>query len=90
VLTKQCVRHVYVSGVKLCDNPADIAFIIDSSVSILTENFDKQKIFVQELMQTFEIGPDSIQVSAVTFSRDARTEFNFNDVDNTQEAQARV
>ncbi|XP_060568705.1 cartilage matrix protein-like [Ruditapes philippinarum] len=41
-------------------------------------------------MQTFDIGPDSIQVSAVTFSRDARTEFNFNDVDNTQEAQARI
>ncbi|XP_060597224.1 cartilage matrix protein-like [Ruditapes philippinarum] len=41
-------------------------------------------------MQTFDIGPDTIQVSAVTFSRDARTEFNFNDVDNTQEAQARI
>ena len=41
----------------------DLAFMIDSSSSIGSENFEKVKSFVSEIVSRFEIGPDLTRVS---------------------------
>ncbi|XP_053375389.1 cartilage matrix protein-like isoform X2 [Mercenaria mercenaria] len=86
------VNIVYVGAapVKLCDKSADIAFLIDSSSSIWIYDFEKQIKFVQELVKRFNIGPDTIQVAALTFSHNVVNEFHFNDVDSAQEASDRI
>ncbi|XP_045170648.2 cartilage matrix protein-like isoform X2 [Mercenaria mercenaria] len=76
--------------VQICDKPADIAFLIDSSSSIWIYDFEKQIKFVQELVKRFNIGPDTIQVAALTFSHNVVNEFHFNDVDSAQEASDRI
>ncbi|XP_045171316.1 cartilage matrix protein-like [Mercenaria mercenaria] len=89
------VNIVYVMGTSpvlytLCDKPADIAFVIDSSSSIWIYDFEKQITFVQELVKMFNIGPDTIQVAALTFSHNVVNEFHFNDVTSAQEASERI
>ena len=46
---------------------ADIAFVVDSSSSIWEEDFKKQKIFLEEVVKKFEIGPDDVQVCRSVF-----------------------
>ena len=57
---------------------ADVALLIDSSSSIKMSNFNKQIQFVQDLVKQFALGPDLIQVSALTFSVHVNVRFNFN------------
>ena len=53
-------------------------FLLDSSVSVGTTNFDKQKRFVADFAGTFDIAPNAVRVGVVTFASDANNEFNLN------------
>ena len=59
-------------------NPADIVFLLDSSVSVGTTNFEKQKNFVADFAGTFDIAPNAVRVGVVTFASVANNEFNLN------------
>ncbi|XP_060079522.1 collagen alpha-1(XII) chain-like [Ylistrum balloti] len=60
------------------DKPADIVFVLDSSESEKQENFTKQINFVYNFAKRFEIGPDNVQFSTVTFSSEIRNDFYLN------------
>ena len=47
---------------------ADILFIFDASSSVGITNFNKEKDFVKTLINSFPIGPKSVQVGRITFS----------------------
>ena len=50
---------------------ADIAFVIDSSGSIIAddpENWRRVLRFVEDIVEKLDIGPEKIRVAAVTFS----------------------
>lgn len=53
----------------------DIMFLMDSSGSIGDENFRKMKIFMKNLINKIEIGPDKTQIGVVQFSDDSKEEF---------------
>ena len=59
-------------------NPADIVFLLDSSGSVGTPDFQKQKDFVARFAQSFDIGPNKTQIGVVTFSSGPHNEFNLN------------
>ena len=59
--------------------PADIVFVLDSSLSMLEHQFRKQLQFVANFTDHVQVGPRDFQISVITFSTDARIEFYLND-----------
>ena len=51
---------------------------MDSSGSVGTTNFQKQKQFVAKFAQSFTIGPRNVQIGVVTFATRVHNEFNLN------------
>ena len=60
-------------------------FLLDSSVSVGTTNFDKQKNFIADFAGTFDIGPNAVRVGVVTFASAANNEFTLNAFQNRDE-----
>ncbi|KAK3598970.1 hypothetical protein CHS0354_024642 [Potamilus streckersoni] len=56
--------------------PADVIFLVDSSISQESENFNKQLNFIKDFVQSVYIGPNYVQVSVITFSFNATVEFD--------------
>ncbi|XP_069119207.1 cartilage matrix protein-like [Argopecten irradians] len=57
------------------DEPVDLAFLLDSSGSEGTRNFDQQRQFVSLIVNEFDITPTGTQVGLVTFATTAHTQF---------------
>lgn len=57
-----------------CGKPAEIFFLLDSSSSIWSVDFDKQLKFVSDVIGSFEIGPDKVRVGVASFSYRYRQE----------------
>ncbi|CAG01460.1 unnamed protein product, partial [Tetraodon nigroviridis] len=57
------------------DVQADVVLLVDGSYSIGLANFAKVRAFLEVLVNTFDIGPDKVQISLVQYSRDPHTEF---------------
>lgn len=69
--------------------PADVVFVLDSSVSMTQEDFQKQLDFVANFSGRVPIGPRDFQISVVTFSSEAHLEFYLNQFsDNTSVIEA--
>uniref|UniRef100_A0A674BTJ6 Collagen type XII alpha 1 chain n=1 Tax=Salmo trutta TaxID=8032 RepID=A0A674BTJ6_SALTR len=60
------------------DVQADVVILVDGSYSIGLSNFAKVRSFLEVLVNSFDIGPDKVQISLVQYSRDAHTEFYLN------------
>uniref|UniRef100_A0A674ES98 Collagen alpha-1(XII) chain n=1 Tax=Salmo trutta TaxID=8032 RepID=A0A674ES98_SALTR len=60
------------------DVQADVVILVDGSYSIGLSNFAKVRAFLEVLVNSFDIGPDKVQISLVQYSRDAHTEFYLN------------
>ena len=58
--------------------PADIVFLLDASGSEGTSNFHKQVEFVSNFAKQFNIGPNAVQIGAVTFSDGPHNSFYLN------------
>lgn len=75
----QHIKDKVVHGIcshKACENmKIDLMFLMDSSGSIGEENFSKMKIFMKNLINRIEIGPDKTQIGVVQFSDDSKEEF---------------
>lgn len=56
---------------------ADVVFVLDSSSSEGSANFQKQVDFVKDFVKRYKIGPHNVQVGLVTFSTSAHNEFYF-------------
>ncbi len=57
---------------------ADIVLLVDGSYSIGLANFAKVRAFLEVLANSFDIGPNKVQISLVQYSRDPHTEFALN------------
>ncbi|MEQ2295393.1 hypothetical protein AMECASPLE_013843, partial [Ameca splendens] len=60
------------------DVQADVVLLVDGSYSIGVTNFAKVKAFLEVLVNTFDIGPNKVQIALVQYSRDSYTEFYLN------------
>ncbi|XP_026146323.1 collagen alpha-1(XII) chain isoform X5 [Carassius auratus] len=60
------------------DVQADVVLLVDGSYSIGLTNFAKVRSFLEVLVNSFDIGPDKVQISLVQYSRDPHTEFYLN------------
>lgn len=62
-----------------CNTSAlDIAFVMDESGSIGSTNYKRMKDLVHSTVETFNIGPDHVRVSMITYSSSARVRFHLN------------
>ena len=52
----------------VCSTKVDLAFLMDGSDSMSTDDFNQSTAFVSRVTQFFEISPDEMQVTMVTFS----------------------
>ncbi|MGH0126139.1 UNVERIFIED_CONTAM: hypothetical protein FKN15_073539, partial [Acipenser sinensis] len=57
---------------------ADIIFLIDSSGSIIEEDFKKMKHFVENIVKKTDIGIDKVRIGAIQFSDTQKEEFTLN------------
>uniref|UniRef100_A0A4W6E664 Collagen alpha-1(XII) chain n=1 Tax=Lates calcarifer TaxID=8187 RepID=A0A4W6E664_LATCA len=60
------------------DVQADVVLLVDGSYSIGLQNFAKVRAFLEVLVNSFDIGPNKVQISLVQYSRDPHTEFALN------------
>ncbi|XP_025113984.1 uncharacterized protein LOC112576009 [Pomacea canaliculata] len=67
------------SGTICGSSNIDLAFVVDTSSSLSPENFESAKTFASNVVDTFNIAPDSVQIAFMTFSSDVQLQFDFND-----------
>ena len=72
------------SGDEHCGEIADVAFIIDSSRSIWIYDFQRQLRFVQQLVKSFDVGPNRTHIAALTFSHFVEHELYFEQYQNAE------
>ena len=60
-----------------CSTPVDLAFIIDSSGSIGSSNYRKQKNFVKEVAKSFGLSPNGSRAAMVLYSNSASVKARF-------------
>uniref|UniRef100_A0A3Q3NBW2 VWFA domain-containing protein n=1 Tax=Labrus bergylta TaxID=56723 RepID=A0A3Q3NBW2_9LABR len=60
------------------DVQAEVVLLVDGSYSIGLANFAKVRAFLEVLVNSFDIGPNKVQISLVQYSRDPHTEFYLN------------
>ncbi|XP_028251837.1 matrilin-3-like [Parambassis ranga] len=59
-----------------CRNrPIDLVFIIDSSRSVRPAEFEKAKEFLQDMVDSLDVGPDSTRVGLVNYASTVQIEF---------------
>ena len=68
-----------------CNAQADIVFLLDSSGSVGSSNFQKMKGFVRNVANSFNIGPHDVQIGVDTFQSTHKAEFNLNSFNNKQQ-----
>lgn len=59
-----------------CTSKSDIIFVMDSSGSVGSYNFEKMKRFVHNIVSKFKIGKDNMRVSIVKYQSRPYLEFN--------------
>nr|XP_013015430.1 collagen alpha-5(VI) chain [Cavia porcellus] len=67
------------------DMKADIMFLVDSSGSIGSPNFEIMKTFMKDLLTKIEIGANQTQIGVVQFSNYNKEEFQLNKYFTTKE-----
>ncbi|XP_064364502.1 matrilin-3 isoform X2 [Dromaius novaehollandiae] len=59
-----------------CKNrPLDLVFIIDSSRSVRTEEFEKVKIFLSKMIDTLDVGERATRVAVMNYASTVKVEF---------------
>lgn len=53
-------------------------FVLDASSSEGSANFHKQVDFMTNFVNSFDVGPSSVQFALIVFGSSARTEFYLN------------
>jgi len=72
--------YVNVSVISKCQPiPADVLFVLDSSISQTRAQFRKQLEFVETFVNETTLGPDNFTVGVITFSFDAHYEIKLNE-----------
>lgn len=69
---------------------ADIVFILDSSGSVGSENFQKTKEFFKTMVGGFQIGSQNVRMASVTFSTSIHDTFQFGSFNSAYSLQQRI
>lgn len=73
---------------KKCESESlDIVFVLDASGSIDPSDFEIAKNFTAEVISRFDVGPDAVRVSLISYSSDVTYHFNFTDHTSTLSAK---
>uniref|UniRef100_A0A194AL79 VWFA domain-containing protein n=1 Tax=Pinctada fucata TaxID=50426 RepID=A0A194AL79_PINFU len=56
----------------------DLVFVVDSSNSLSSDDFERTKIFMQQVVDAFNISNDKTQVGVLTYSTAANINFYLN------------
>jgi len=75
---KLLLRHI-LCFVVCPGKPADIVFIMDESSSIWPVHFARQREFLANLTESFDVGPDQTRISVVTFADKVTLRFGLAD-----------
>ena len=73
-----------------CGKPAEIFFLLDSSSSIWSVDFDKQLKFVNDVIGSFEIAPDRVRVGVASFSYRYKQQIALGAYNNKEYLQAAI
>ena len=68
----------------------DLAFVVDRSNSLSSDDFLRAKYFIQNVVDAFDINRDKTRVAVVSYSSAAKTEFVFNDHSTKSEVKAAI
>ncbi|KAJ8287543.1 hypothetical protein COCON_G00002020 [Conger conger] len=72
----QPLHNALSPGVTQCKSrPLDLVFIIDSSRSVRPGEFEKVKVFLSDMVDTLDIGPDATRVAVVNYASTVKIEF---------------
>ena len=64
---------------------ADIIFVVDSSGSIGNDNFEKMKLFLQDLVSGLDVDPTLTRVGLLLFNDKVNWQFKLEDFTNKLE-----
>ncbi|KGL99667.1 Cartilage matrix protein, partial [Charadrius vociferus] len=56
--------------------PTDLVFIIDSSRSVRPQEFEKVKVFVSQVIEGLDVGPNSTRVGVINYASAVKNEFS--------------
>lgn len=73
-----------------CVYAADIAFLLDSSDGISTDDYDKQKSLIISIARSFGISHKTSRAAVVSYSDTASVHFQFGDSSSTREFERAV
>ncbi|OWF48418.1 collagen alpha-1(XII) chain-like [Mizuhopecten yessoensis] len=74
----------------LCDEAADVVFVLDTSSSIWTKDFTKQLEFVDSVVSQFNVSPNDTRVAVMTFARNHYVIFKLNRYKNVIDVKAAI
>ncbi|XP_013404302.1 von Willebrand factor A domain-containing protein 2 [Lingula anatina] len=69
---------------------ADLVFVLDSSGSVGASNFQQMLTFVQNVVNSMEVGLDKIRVGLIKYSSSSLIEFDLNDYTNNASVIQRI
>ncbi|XP_070835077.1 matrilin-3-like isoform X5 [Chaetodon trifascialis] len=87
------IRAVTATRSNCRNRPIDLVFIIDSSRSVRPAEFEKAKEFLQDMVDSLEIGSDATRVGLVNYASTVQIEFllkTYFDKSSLKQALARV
>ncbi|XP_076841852.1 matrilin-3b isoform X1 [Brachyhypopomus gauderio] len=58
--------------------PLDLVFIIDSSRSVRPAEFEKVKVFLSDMVDSLDVGPDGTHVGLINYASTVKIEFRLN------------
>ena len=68
-----------------CNGELDLAFLMDSSGSIMSSDYALQLNFVAQVVNALPVAADKVQVANVVFGTLAKVAFNFNTYSDKQD-----
>uniref|UniRef100_A0A674KHC4 VWFA domain-containing protein n=1 Tax=Terrapene triunguis TaxID=2587831 RepID=A0A674KHC4_9SAUR len=80
----------YLGCHRQCQSQADLIFLIDGSLSISARNFSAMKTFTKEIVDSFIIAQDKVQVGVVQYSKDPQKEIYLNEFHSDTAIKERI
>ncbi|XP_034269642.2 cartilage matrix protein [Pantherophis guttatus] len=63
-------------GAQCRTRPTDLVFIVDSSRSVRPNEFDKVKIFVSQVIEALDVGPNTTRVGVINYASAVKNELS--------------
>ncbi|KAJ1165139.1 hypothetical protein NDU88_005568 [Pleurodeles waltl] len=71
-------------------NVVDIVFVIESSENVTEENFNKSKLFIENVIEKMDISEETIHITLIQYSYTVTVEYSFTEKQSKQDIIERV